>query len=155
MIKKTYNLWMVGKNSKNAHNFYIFFVVWQMSWPNILDALKTFGVVCNKLLPKWNSTAQNCGIDSSDPIHLLIMCEGWATHPIWVLSIPVRGVECVWSTRYAPWGVYDQGVSPQTQSSGGSNLIRLNSETLFFLMKEVFELKNEFGSFFYRLNKHL
>ena len=53
------------------------------------------------------------------------------------------------------WGVYDQGVSPQTQSSGGSNLIRLNSETLFFQMKKVFELKNELGSFFYRLNKHL
>ena len=37
-----------------------------------------------------------------------------------------------------PWGVYDQGVSPQTQSSGGSNLIRLNSETLFFLTKKSF-----------------
>ena len=53
------------------------------------------------------------------------------------------------------WGVYDQGVSPQTQSSGGSNLIRLNSETLFFWWKKFLNWKMNLDLFFCRRNKHL
>ena len=78
-------------------------------------------------------------------------------------SLPFQSGGLSVSEAQAPLGGLWSRCEPPTQSSGGSNLIRLNSETLFFSNEKSFwiEKKNRIGLdlceaiFFSRQNKHL
>ena len=121
MIKKTYNLWMVEKiwkvKTPTTFRFFLWFGRWvgPISWMP-WKLLEWYAI---NYFP--NEIQQHKIAESIHQIQFISWSRVRDELPTQFGSLPYQsgGVECVWGTWKPPWGVYDQGVSPQPNQVGG------------------------------------